>query len=207
MYISSPYNRYIEGTNLFFKSLIHNRSASRKEIVVNKLSEDLRIGILGAAAGLFSTSITLLIARIDAYHIHLSRIGEATYSVYESVDRLEWVPGSVWHIILSVVASLLVHRYLATRVRSPFLLWQVIGITSLFGWALTAFLVVSMSCVIEGDLSSLEHLMKPDDALLIAKYAATVSTCNVFYASVISATSRQYLAQLDSEVALDCVSR
>jgi len=174
---------------------------------VNKLSEDLRIGILGAAAGLFSSSITLLIARIDAYYAYLSRIQEDGYINYERVDRLLWIPISVWHIILLVVASLLVHRYLATRLRSPFLLWQVVGIASLFGWALTAFLIVGMSCVMEGDLSTLEHLLKSDDALLIAKYAATVSTCNVFYASVISASSRQYVAQLESGAALDCVNR
>ena len=167
---------------------------------MSKLREDLTIGILGAAAGLFSTSITLLIARIDAYYAYLARIHEEGYINYERVDGLLWIPVSVWHIILSIVASLLVHRYLATRLRSPFLLWQVIGITSVFGWALTAFLVVGMSCVIEGDLSSLEHLMRPDDLLLIAKYAATVSTCNVFYASVISASSRQYAAQFGSEV-------
>jgi len=174
---------------------------------VNKLREDLRIGILGAAAGLFSTGIVLLIARIDAYYAYLSRIQEDGYINYERVDGLLWIPISVWHIILLVVASLLVHRYLTTRLRSPFLLWQVIGITSLFGWALTAFLIVSMSCVMEGDLSSLEHLLKSDDALLIAKYAATVSTCNVFYASVISASSRQYVAQLEQEVALDFANR
>jgi hypothetical protein len=174
---------------------------------VNKLREDLRIGILGAAAGLFSTGIVLLIARIDAYYAFLSRIQEDGYINYERVDGLLWIPISVWHIILLVVASLLVHRYLTTRLRSPFLLWQVIGITSLFGWVLTAFLIVSMSCVMEGDLSSLEHLLKSDDALLIAKYAATVSTCNVFYASVISASSRQYVAQLEQEVALDFANR
>jgi hypothetical protein len=174
---------------------------------VNKLREDLRIGILGAAAGLFSTGIVLLIARIDAYYAYLSRIQEDGYINYERVDGLLWIPISVWHIILLVVASLLVHRYLTTRLRSPFLLWQVIGITSLFGWALTAFLIVSMSCVMEGDLSSLEHLLKSDDALLIAKYAATASTCNVFYASVISASSRQYVAQLEQEVALDFANR
>jgi hypothetical protein len=174
---------------------------------VNKLREDLRIGILGAAAGLFSTGIVLLIARIDAYYAYLSRIQEDGYINYERVDGLLWIPISVWHIILLVVASLLVHRYLTTRLRSPFLLWQVVGITSLFGWALTAFLIVSMSCVMEGDLSSLEHLLKSDDALLIAKYAATASTCNVFYASVISASSRQYVAQLEQEVALDFANR
>jgi hypothetical protein len=174
---------------------------------VNKLREDLRIGILGAAAGLFSTGIVLLIARIDAYYAYLSRIQEDGYIYYERVDGLLWIPISVWHIILLVVASLLVHRYLTTRLRSPFLLWQVVGITSLFGWVLTAFLIVSMSCVMEGDLSSLEHLLKSDDALLIAKYAATASTCNVFYASVISASSRQYVAQLEQEVALDFANR
>jgi hypothetical protein len=174
---------------------------------VNKLREDLRIGILGAAAGLFSTGIVLLIARIDTYYAYLSRIQEDGYINYERVDGLLWIPISVWHIILLVVASLLVHRYLTTRLRSPFLLWQVVGITSLFGWVLTAFLIVSMSCVMEGDLSSLEHLLKSDDALLIAKYAATASTCNVFYASVISASSRQYVAQLEQEVALDFANR
>lgn len=174
---------------------------------MNKLSEDLRIGILGAAAGLFSSSLVLLIARIDDYYTYLSRIQEETYHSYERVKELSWIPVSVWHIILCVVASLLVHRYLAARFRSPFLLWQVIGITSLFGWALTALLIVSMGCVIEGDLSSLEYLVNSEKALQIAKYAATVSACNVFYASVINASSRQYVAQLDSEVALDCVNR
>jgi hypothetical protein len=175
---------------------------------VNKLSEDLRIGILGAAAGLFSSSVTLLIARIDAYYAYLERLREATsYADAQRVDQLEWIPVSVWHIILTVVAALLIHRYLTTHLRSPFLLWQLVGITSLFGWVLTALLLVSMRGVIEGDLSFLEYLLKPADALLIAKYAATVSTCNVLYASVISASSRQYIAQLDSAVALDCVNR
>ena len=167
---------------------------------MSKLREDLSVGLLGVAAGLFSSSITLLVARIDAYYAYLARIQEDGYINYERVDRLLWIPASVWHIILSVVASLLVHRYLAARLRSPFLLWQVIGISSVFGWALTAFLIVGMSCVMEGDLSSLEHLLKSDDLLLIAKYAATVSACNVFYGSVISASSRQYLPQFDSEV-------
>lgn len=174
---------------------------------MSKLREDLTIGILGAAAGLFSTSIALLIARIDAYYAYLARIHEEGYVNYERVDGLTWIPVSVWHIILSVVAALLVHRYLTKRFRSPFLLWQFIGISSLFGWALTAFLVVSMSCVIEGDLYSLErlieHLLRTDDALLVAKYAATISACNVFYGSVISASSRQYEPKFDSGFAAD----
>jgi hypothetical protein len=173
---------------------------------VSKLREDLSIGLLGAAAGLFSSSITLLIARIDAYYAYLARLREATYYAdVERVEGLSWVPASVWHIILSVVASLLVHRYLTTHLRSPFLLWQVVGIASIFGWALTAFLIVSMNCVVNGNLSSLEYLMNSEDALLIAKYAATVFACNVFYGSVISASSRQYVERFEPEV--DCASR
>ena len=164
---------------------------------MSKLREDLSIGILGAAAGLFSCSITLLIARIDAYYVHLSRIRETTYSPYEGIDRLEWVPVAVWHIILSVVASLLVHRYLTTRLRSPFLLWQLIGIASLDAWVLTAFLIVGMRCVMEGDRSSIEHLVRPGDLWLIGKYGATVFACNVFYGSVMSASSRQYVERFD----------
>lgn len=163
---------------------------------MSKLREDLTVGLLGAAAGLFSISITLLIARIDAYYTYLARIQDESYRCYERAEALSWIPFSVWHIILSVVAALLVHRYLATRFRSPFLLWQLIGISSLFGWVLTALLVVSMSCVLEGDLHTLErlieHLISTDDAMLVAKYAATISTCNVLYGSVIGASSRQY---------------
>ena len=163
---------------------------------MSKLREDLSIGILGAAAGLFSFSIILLVARIEAYYRYL----EDTYEAYHRVEGLDWIPISVWHIILSVVASLLVHRYLKTDLRSPFLLWQVVGVSSLFGWTLTAFLILGMSCVMEGDLSSLEYALNPNKALLIAKYVATVFACNVFYGSVISASSRQYVEKFDSEV-------
>ena len=168
---------------------------------MSKLSEDLRIGTLGAAAGLFSSSVTLLVARIDTYYAWLR---ESDYGAYGRVDDLWWVPASVWHIILSVVASLLTHRYLMNRLRSPFLLWQIVGITSLFGWALSAGLLVSLSCIVHGNLSavrSFEHFVMSDDALLLAKFFATISACNVFYGSVISASSRQYVEKFDSEVA------
>ena len=166
---------------------------------MSKLNEDLSIGILGVAAGLFSSSITLLIARIDAYYAYLSRIQETTYHYERGVEGLWWVPASVWHIILSVVASLLVHRYLATHLRSPFLLWQVVGISSLFGWALTFVLAVSMDCVMSGNLNALERSVNSREVWLVGKYVATVFACNVLYGSVMSAASRQYVEKFDSE--------
>lgn len=168
---------------------------------MSKLIEDVRIATLGAAAALLSCSVTLLVARIDA---HYAWNNEINYTSYEPrVENLWWLPATVWHMILSVVASLVVHRYLANRLKSPFLLWQVVGITSLFGWVLTLVLIVSMESVSRGDLKFLWDLMNSDKLPLIAKYVSTVFACNVFYGSVMNASSRQYAKQLDSQIALD----
>lgn len=155
---------------------------------MRKLSEDFRIGILGATAGLFSSSVTLLVERIDT--AYLSR--EQT-EYYQRIEELWWIPFSFWHIVLSVVASFLVHSYLKSRLRSPFLLWQTIGITSLSGWGLTFFVAVSLSCLMRGSLDPLERLVLSTDLELIGKYVSTVFACNVLFGSVVNASSRQYV--------------
>ena len=166
---------------------------------MSKLREDLRFGVLGAAAGLFSISVALLIGRIDAWYAYLSWVRETDhYSTYEKgVEGLWWLPVLVWHMLLSVVASLLVHRYLMTRVRSPFLLWQVIGLTCLLGWGLTFVLAVGMECVAQGNLRSLEYSLRYFALDNIAKYVSAVFACNVFYGSVMKASSQQYTEQFD----------
>jgi hypothetical protein len=163
---------------------------------MSKLREDLRVGGLGAAAGLFSISIALLIARIDAYYAYLSWLKEEThYSTYDKgVEDLSWIPVSCGHILLSVVASHLVHRYLT--VRSPFLLWQIISITSLLGWGLTFVLAVSMGCLVRGDLYPLEHAVNSTTLGFITKYASAVFAGNVVYGSLIQASVRQYTEHL-----------
>jgi hypothetical protein len=163
---------------------------------MRKLIEDARIGLLGAAAGLFSSSVLLLIDRIDRYYAYLSSI-DADYN--KGLRELWWLPVSFWHVLLSVVASFLVHRYLTNRVRSPFLLWQVVGITTLLGWGLSIFLLVSLQCVMSGDLDPFEHLVLSTDVAAIAKYVSVAFACNVFYGSVINASSRQYAEQFESD--------
>jgi hypothetical protein len=171
---------------------------------VGKLSEDLRIGVLGAAAGLFASSVTLLIARIDSYYDYLSWLQETNYDGFDrGVEPLWWVPASVWHMLVSVAAALLVHRYLKTRLRSTFLLWQLIGIASLLGWALTAFLIVGVECVMRGDLNCLEHIANTAQLGLLAKYISTVFACNVLYGSVMNAASRQYGERFDPVIAAE----
>jgi hypothetical protein len=171
---------------------------------VNKLKEDLRVGILGAAAGLFSICIPLLIARIDAYYAYLSWLEETNYNSYDrSVENLWWVPIGVWHLILTITASLVAHRHLATRIRSPFLLWQVIGMASLLGWGLTVLLIVSMDCVMRGNLHTVQEILNSGETANIAKYVSAGFACNVFYASVMKASSRQYTTPFNE---LECES-
>ena len=166
---------------------------------MSKLREDFRVGILGAAAGLFAISIALLIARIDAYYAYLAWLHETNYwgTNHEGVEDLWWIPVAIWHLMLSVTASLLAHRHLTTRLRSPFLLWQVIGFASLLGWSVTFLLIMSIDCLMSGNLHPVQTLFASDDIAVITKYVSSAFACNVFYGSMIQASSRQYTAQFD----------
>ena len=168
---------------------------------MDKLSEDIRVGILGAAAGLFAISVALLIARIDAYYAYLSWMDQTNYDeYYRGTESLWWIPVAIWHLILSITASLLAHRYLKNRLRSPFLLWQVIGISSLLGWGLTLLLLIGMDCLMSGNLYAYELMFNSPDAGMIAKYLSAAFACNVFYGSVMKACFKQYTTQFNELV-------
>ena len=169
---------------------------------MRELKGDLRIGILGAMAGLFTSSVTLLVARIDSYYDYLSWLAQNDHYYERGVEDLWWMPFAFWHILLSVVAALLVHRYLMGRIRSPFLLWQTVGMTALLGWGLTIVVGLILSCMMRGDvdLAHTLNLLKLD---VIEKYVSTAFACNVFYGSVMNASSRQYSDQLNSQIERD----
>ena len=165
---------------------------------MSKLREDLGIGLLGAAAGLFSSSVLLLIDRIDIYYTYLTSIYETDQFCYEKgIRALWWILPTFWHILLSAVAAFLVHRYLRSRISSPFLLWQVVGIAAIFAWGLTFFLGFSLACVTRGDLAPLEYEVTSERLVYVAKYVSAVFACNVVYGSVINAASRQYQEQIE----------
>jgi hypothetical protein len=90
-------------------------------------------------------------------------------------------------------------------VRSPFLLWQVIGIASLLGWGVTVFLAIGMGCLMRGDLYPVEHLFNSDVTVNITKYVSAAFASNVLYSSIVKSSSRQYNAQFD-ELAADSAS-
>lgn len=167
---------------------------------MRKLTEDLRIALLGATAGLFSSSVLLLIERIDTYYASLAKIeNEDQFCGTNFLLELWWIGPTFLHMMLSVVASFVVHRYLTNRIRSPFLLWQTVGITTVFGWGLTLFLVAGLQCVIHGNLDPLQHLPSSTALANLAKYGSVIFACNVVYGSVINASSRQYAEQIESD--------
>ena len=165
---------------------------------MSKLIEDIRVGLLGAAAGLFSSSVLLLVDRIDSYYASIAAAeNEDQFCGTNGLHELYWLPLTFLHTLMSVVASFVVHRYLSDHIKSPFLLWQTVGITTLFVWGLTGLVAICLQCVLRGDLHALERLVTSVDWTLV-KYVSVVFACNVFYGSVINASSRQYAEQFES---------
>ncbi len=161
---------------------------------MSKLREDVRVGMLGAAGGLFSISLFLLVARVDAYYTYLTRLEESGYTAYEGgIEDLWWIPVAFWHVLLSVVASLSVHRYLSTRRRSPFLLWQLTGIIALLAWGLTFSIAAGLDCLMRGSIVPLERAFSLVELGYVAKYVSAVFAGNVMYGSAMQAASRQYV--------------
>ena len=166
--------------------------------MMKKLREDLSIALLGAAAGLFSSTIMLFLYRIDAYYTYLSSPEETGY--LSELRELWWIPPTFWHMVLSVVAACLVHRYLKNQLKSPFILWQVVGFTAILGWVLTIFFAFSLDCLMRGNLDSLEYELTPEKLAALAKTSSASFACNVFYGSVINAASRQYSEHSNTEI-------
>ena len=162
---------------------------------MTKLFEDMRVAGLGMAVGLFSSSIFLMLARIDTYYEYLQEGRDGEY--YRFIENLWWLPFSFWQVVLSIGASLMAHRYLK-RDLSPFLLWQAIGCMSLLGWAMTFGLAIGVEWIRIGgrDFNS-----PPIHWSFIAKYVSTLFACHVLYGSVMQTASRQYLP-LDSSLQL-----
>lgn len=160
---------------------------------MSKLSDDFRTGMLGAVGGLFTSSVFLLVERIDAHYIYLSRLEESHYvDHFGDVDNLWWMPVLFWHVTMFVAASFLVHRYLAVRRRSSFLLWQMIGVVALLGWGLTFSVAVGLDCLMRGDIDSLERVMNSQGGWYVVKFVSAVFACNVAYGTVVQIAAGKY---------------
>ena len=159
---------------------------------MDKLRADFRTGMLGAFGGLFTFAVFLLVDRVVVYYDYMARIMETSEYYGVHVEDLRWMPFSVWHVLLFVLSSFVVHRYFARRVASPFLLWQLIGLAALCAWGLSFSTVLVIDELMHPGFSSLERLMSVADNLHVARFVATVAASNVVYASFIQSAARQY---------------
>src|SRR6185436_3457647 len=151
---------------------------------MSKLRRDLRLALAGAGSGLFSVSVFLLLARVVAYYEYLSPGDFIGYETrYDRVEDLWWVPLVAWHVILSIVATLLMHRYPATSRASTFLRWQAIGLVALAAWGLTAFLAVGMECLMRGNTTPVAQFFGIFKLVRVAQFVAAVFASNVLYGS------------------------
>ena len=155
---------------------------------MSKLRRDVRLAMAGASAGLFSVSVFLLGHRVLVFYDYLA---SRDAHRYVGVEDLWWVPIAVWHVVLSVVASLLVHRYLARGRVSTFLRWQVIGAVVLVGWGLTMLTGLSMDCLIRGNTEPIERVLIMVKLMPVAQFVAAVFAANVLYGSAIQAASTE----------------
>jgi len=163
---------------------------------MNKLRRDLRVVLSGACLGLFSSSLFLLAARIDSYYAYLKWIRANNYrGYYGGVEDLWWFPVVIWHVVLTIVASLLMHRYLAIDRVSLFLRWQAIGLVALVGWGLTVSIGCILECVTGGNTMSIENLLSGVRFDIIAQFIATVFAANVLYGSAIHAASSEEICE------------
>ncbi len=154
---------------------------------MSKLRRDLRLAMAGACSGLFSVSVFLLGYRIVAYYDYLAIREADAYEIrYGPVENLWWIPLVVWHVVLSTVASLIIHRYAAART-STFLRWQAIGFVALVGWGLTLVTGFSMDCLIHGRTLAIEQFFSFFKFILVIQFVAAVFTANVLYGTAIQA--------------------
>ena len=160
---------------------------------MNKLRRDLKVALAGMCCGLFSASVFLLAARIERYYAYLSWYYENGYpeNWERGAEDLWWVPMVTWHVVLTIAASFLMHRYLASNRVLPFLRWQAIGLVALIGWALSISIGFGLGCLIRGNTAAIENLLRSDKLAFIAQFTATIFASNVLYGSAIQAASSE----------------
>jgi hypothetical protein len=162
---------------------------------MSKLRRDLRIAVAGACSGLFSASMYLLAARVTTYYDYVRF--RAVYGYDERydnvVEELWWIPIVAWHVVVSIFASLVIHRYLATGRVSTFLRWQATGLVTFIGWVLTAFLAIGLECLIRGHLWPIEQAWQMVKFVPLAQFVAAVFASNVLYGTAVQAAAAESL--------------
>lgn len=165
-----------------------------------------RVSLLSILGGFCSSAIYLFAHRADEYFEtlrHQEELAREAFNpsgviacYFESIHPLWWVNASVWNIILFLLFGLLGHRLLGRRVRSVFLLWQIIGATVIVAGGLTVLVgVVEDGYLNQGALpweKILEGFIYTRHQIEGFKFVAVMVASNVIYGTILHVASRQY---------------
>jgi hypothetical protein len=164
---------------------------------MSKLRRDLRLAMAGACSGLFSVSMFLLAARVTAYYDYLRFRADYGYSERygDGVEDLSWIPVVAWHVVLSIVASLLIHRYLAAGRISTFLRWQAIGFVVLIGWVLSLSTAVGIDCLIRGSTWPVEQAGSMLKLMPVTQFVAAVFASNVLFGNAVQVAAAEGVSE------------
>ena len=167
---------------------------------MGKLRRDLTVAMAGACSGLFSVSVFLLAARVVSFYDYLSfRELNGYQARFDGVEDLWWMPVVLWNVVLSMLASLIVHRYLAAGRASTFLRWQAIGLVALCGWGLTLFIGTGLECLLRANLKPIDEVFSLFKFAPVTQFVAAIFASNVLFGSAIQAASTE--TQADSSEA------
>lgn len=168
---------------------------------MNKVINDGRLIALGVVNGLLSVGLLLVVERMDAYHAERAAEQLAESDVIActvEMNPLWWIPLSFWHVLIFIAAALVVHRYFGDRVRSVFLLWQLVGAAAVVGWALTLLVATGLDCVMTGRSLPFGSLFNPSKQWDAFRFAAFVVGVNVLYGTAMQIAATQYAQSVET---------
>jgi len=153
--------------------------------------------LLGAINGLFSCAILAIIERITIHYAELQeQIDMQSGPVGYILQRQPFwnVTNCLWHVILFIAASLLLHRYLSSRIKSVLLLWVCVGAAVITGWALT-FLTVTILMEVSPLEKILKSMIYSSSQRSAFKFVAIVMSINVIYGTVVQMATKHYFRE------------
>jgi len=107
-------------------------------------------------------------------------------------DPFWWLPFSIWHTILFVVAGFIARRYWSRPESSPFVFGQILGGIVLLGWILTLALISGLDYLAHPSGFILERVLTQLLSWSGFRYLTAIFAGNVFYASVMQGAARHF---------------
>jgi hypothetical protein len=110
---------------------------------MNILMSQCRASTLGAINGLLLGSMAELSRQVYNGQRELERLAANGGSIIDVSDPIKDMPIVVLvsSVVFFTIASLLVHRYLANRLKTPILIWQIVGVVAVIGACLMTLVI------------------------------------------------------------------